>query len=498
MDELEEELMRRYDFLSKDINKNKKELMEYVKKKYKLDLINDRLDIKYIEAYATKRLAAYKWDKVLNQDDPKLKEDSTDFALMKYTLGELKGLLGNPASYYSDIQCMMHFAAVYFASDPINITDRMKVVWDPANDGNKIDKEAANYYYPFSQNIDGMQYSLNKAKGCQKFHELMISDSNLGIFDIKSEIKDYKRYSFFRSHKIYTDLKHTPIENLLLMEFSLGTGYVNKLYGWLRDGKFISYVQQEDMENLFYDSCNISCFVLRSKIMECLWRYLDHVKNKEDCVVKADYIILRVSDAIEEVYSDMLELSWIEFYINLSSDRAYMLELQVRHIWENYFSEEMPYHDALHSVDGEDWREIKRVEDCFAIIPGFPLSEKQLKGVIPFIDNRDYMYCMAKDFYGNNQSFIVESYRNEIGLKITDMVRERIKSSTYPPEILERYKLYYKLRNECFRELKSKNEDNMCGKSLKITPHMKQLKKNHVYAILQRNIIEALLRERIY
>lgn len=105
-----------------------------------------------------------------------------------------------------------------------------------------------------------------------------------------------------------------------------------------------------------------------------------------------------------------------------------------------------------------------------------------------------------QDVLGNRKVLFLERPVNELGELVLKMTLNEMVKRHLPETEEHIYKLYYRLRQEIYVQLKSSDEEKFFSKDVKVrrnneenTIAMRTLKNSHVYAILQEMVISALV-----
>lgn len=494
--------MFRFDFMSSDVTNKEEYYIDKVKKKYEIKLNkNDSQKERdyFLEEYLSKCVKKIDWEKEWKRLSTQMEfSGEEDRKQLDIVLNELKLICEESSNYTRDLNAMLYMASVYQDSDMIDTTSEMRTVWECKSNQDKINKEITKCYYP----IEGYEFSNDEKRRCAlteinsgflEFHKLMISKSNIGIFDIDTDIEDFRRYSVVRMQKIYEELRKSTIQDLLLMEYSLGNGYVNHVYDYIRD--VTTFQELEEYFILVTTGAEIPAFFLRKKIVEILLHYI-RMGEKNKRIHNAEIILSNIKENLFPIIKDILELCWYELRLNFSIQRVCDIQMKVASGLSTYFTENA-YEDFLNDIGCFKWNKIKKVEDCFAHIANFSFSEKQYEGKgLKFDDILNVRCFPVKDWQGKTQTLIVEKPLNNLGDKILEELQFQLEKGKFPNCINETYELYYRIREDIFKDIYEKQQNMILKKDVKIRRNMKKVTPAHIYAALQYEVINMLLRVR--
>lgn len=435
-------------------------------------------------------------------------------------LKDLERIIMDPISYFEDIMSAVYIGLLY--SDPKQDSfanrlgfrenrpkeesellyrfekDKCEIasVWSSKSNDEKINKKSVKENYPVPIYENDEENSIRSLPGgCFRYHHTLISKDNISIFDIKTEMKSFKRYSFVKMYRIYDELKDTLVENLLLMEYSLGVGYASQIFHYTKEMEKTKELEQ--LNKLVELGAQIVPFFIRKKVMSVLWEYL-HVKGfDKNCVDNYVLVILTaVKDMVMKVYMSSLELCWKICFRHKNEKLMYYIERILLHSWLDYYNANEVYKEMISECEVHDWRGINKVEDCFAFVRGYP-EHIMSKGIIKIESEVVLDMCKVslQDYFGNYKIIYVERPINELGMELLRLTMEKINREKLPDNDMEIYRKYYSVRNNIYKELLKKEKLMLKGKDIKMPST--NLKPQHVYALLQKEIISTLLRKEL-
>lgn len=509
--------------------KNVKKITRHIREKYGVQLSEELLYEKnYILLdYLEKAVSSIGVDEKLDEcwESIKCKQKLTELCYLKYAVDELKVLLSNPEEYYIDLLSTIYMGLLYndtsqdyFAmklcikdiekqygkptkeqkeqiKDFNNKRETIKSVWRrESNKGKKIingeevpackrNVNATRAYYPIPVKMNDSNEILSLRGGCFWYHYTMINLKNFGIFDLQTEIKNYRRYSFMRMYKIYEALKDTSVENLLLMEYSLGIGLANQIYEYFYE--LNTKEEVDTISDLIQELAEIYPIFIRKKVVDIICKRIELKEELAKCSETISLLVEVVNKIVNDVFFDVLELWWYEYF--LYGDKAqdeynhpfiHQLGFKMNQCMRNYFSFDKAYEDSLKVCGTYDWRGVSNIDDCFKTILNNYFVEKQYKKKLIF-ELSDYL-DIELDKMGINK----------IGKDILRRVKKDFINTKVEGEQIDVYELFYKRIETEFFKLRKKDKKDFYDREVKIG---KSLNATHIYAMLQYKIIETLL-----
>lgn len=518
--------MRQYGFMGRDVMKGKNIPM-YVKKEYGIEINAMSLYKNNIIYQRAEQIL----DKTLNREyiDELYKIGGKECEKTK-EIKYLRSLISNIIEKISEVDFFIAdlrvdcFMGLLCSDEKYNFKpdDKMKKIWETK------DAKGAKKYYPCAKYGDGGLLPKIIPGGCKKYHKLMLDQANISIFDIDvskdNKGADIRKYGFPKSYDIYEKLKNTPIENLLLLEKTLGIGYANQLFYYTKDFKTKS--QLGKLEEVIKSCVGIPMFA-RKYITNKIWTYLNVLEYSDlsiQCAEGAGYLF---ASLIDESYEAVLELYWYAYYLTYWNNRlGDNILLNLESYMEQYFDEEAAYNSIIKNENIHDWRGIKDVRDCFYLgEDGYSI------GKINVIDDKiEYIPVMVDDNEG--YCLAVQAPINELGKDILEMtvqglneeiqfcdeIQAKMRSNIDLDKEIKNYKtskeekavdqelqemyrlfdennkelldLYNKKRDDYFEKLKAKEHEIWSGKNIK--PNTEKVKPLHIYALMHADIVRLL------
>ena len=506
--------MQRYSFMEREAMKER-DIPSFVKEKYgiKIDatsLYESDIIYKKAEQVLDKSLNRKYIDGLYKVGDEEC-EKSREIKHLRNVISDLIDKISEIDFFIPDIKadCLM---GLLYSDEECDVwpDEKMEWGWGATDEEDrkrfrKVDNferiRNAQRHYPYAK-YETEGFPLNGIPGgCEEYHKLMMNQKNISIFDtsiskedenisifdigINKEKKNIsiKKYGFQKAHDIYEELKNAPVENLLLLEKTLGIGYANQLFYYV---------------NSFTD----------------IIQYIEEVGYLLACLV-------------DEAYEAVLELYWYVYYLTYWNDCLHSsILLDIENYWKQYFDEETVYSNILESEKIHDWRGIKDVEDCF--FPGedgYRIEKtKLLDNKIEYVpimldDNGGYFLAVQAPFKALGKD-ILEITAQRLNEKICfyDEIQNKMRSNIELDKVIKNYEitkgeqaidqnlqdlyrqfnennkelldLYYDIRRASFVELKKNEEEIWKDKDVKVGAQ--KLKPLHIYALIHAEIVRLL------
>lgn len=212
--------------------------------------------------------------------------------------------------------------------------------------------------------------------GCLEYHKLMMNSDNVVIYDVPDNPapgEDVQIYTYQKMDTIYQKLKDAPIENVLLLERSLGIGTSNIWYTCLKNVEDMYAL--EKFNKIIKLCCKIEPVFLRSQIIKIVSRYFAVVEKKIKNSHKAvENLVLAVADVILPLYEKIYGYVWSLYYLAYkAADKDGKqrlldnLRIAVADCWRVYYTHtDSEIHPIfVKEYDQYDWRAEKSIEEYF-------------------------------------------------------------------------------------------------------------------------------------
>ncbi|MCI8615310.1 MAG: hypothetical protein HFJ01_09495 [Lachnospiraceae bacterium] len=437
--------MHRYSFMGRNAMQGKN-ISEYVKERYGMEieslLEGDRL---YKETAQILENAIDR--KYINQlyEIGKGKEETNEIKFVKDTISDIINQIGTFDFFIPDLSADCFMGLLYSDEDCyVRLNDEMEAGWGPTDKESRekyVKKNGqisdnlvrildAQEHYPYAKYEDEEFSEGGIRGGCKEYHMLMMSQKNINIFAInvlKEKNKkniSYKRYGFAKAHDIYEELKCTPIENLLLLEKTLGIGYANQLFCYIKDFKDINQINK--LEKII-NSCSRIPMFARRYITDKICGYLKSFGYSDLSIQYAGEASCLIVSMVQKVYEAILEIYWYAHYWvyrkedKKNSENIKLIRSALEKHWDWYYNEETVYNNIIESEHIHDWREIDKVEDCF-----YCWKDKyRIDGINLFDDKKVVFINIRLDDYTEYQ-LPVQGAQNALGEDILKMTAQRL------------------------------------------------------------------------
>lgn len=289
-------------------------------------------------------------------------DDIEEKVFFNETLKRLGGLIGDINCYIYDLWADVYLGGLRADSEyDLWPDNQMKLGWDSkACNSRTINMENAKRHYPMVDYGDkDFPYS-GIPGGCKDYHSLMMLQKNIGLFDTDSKKESLKQYAYPKSHEFYRELADTSVENLLLLEKTLGIGYVNFLFPYIKD--ISSKNQLEGIRKIIEGMAEIPMFI-RKGITDVICNYLVHFEYSDASVKCIEKAVDPLAYIIKGVYKKLWHFTWQAYECGRLLWRA--MKGTLTELWKGYFSENEVYDYFLQSMNLCGWRDVENVEMCF-------------------------------------------------------------------------------------------------------------------------------------
>lgn len=474
--------MNHYSFMERKAMK-KRDMPVYIKKKYGME-IESLLDwdIFYEKTEQILENAINrKYINELYEIGQGKNEETKEIEFLRDVISDIIEQTGKVDFFIPDIRVDCYMGLLCIDKDLDVIPEpEMEQGWGPTDEDSKKKFQKsdnlirilnAQKHYPYAKHEDEDFPLSGIPGGCKEYHKLMMSQNNINIFatDINKENKNisFKKYGFLKAHDLYEELRSTPIENLLLLEKTLGIGYTNQLFYYVKD--FTDRNQLDRLEEMVKSCAWLPMFV-RKYITDKLWRYLKSFGYSDLSIQYAEEAGYLIANLVDEAYEAILEIYWYAHYwAYLNTDKSKNEENEeLRNYWERYFDEEAAYDSIIRNENIHDWRGIKNVEDCF-----YCWKDKYgMEGLDLIDDKMVFVDIMVDDYTG--WQLAVPGPRNELGEDILKMTGERLNEEIcFHEEIMDKIRL----NRELDKKIKGLSVCKWTGKAVICTSSTRETKK---------------------
>lgn len=405
--------------------------------------------------------------------------------MLHQEIKQLNGIILDMQQYQNDMLADVFMGYLYVDPEYTVFFDSdMKNVWDCKECNSANNRENEIKHYPYVKNREVLIEGI--PGGGNEFHKLMISNSNMVLFDIGTETKSIKRYAFPKTHMIYESLKEFQIDNLLLLEKTQGIECTNLLFHYVKTFELISDLVK--VQDIIRKVAEIKPIFLRKKVVEIIWNYMNSSDYSENSIVFAKSIMSSLVYVINLIYSKILEFAWYTYYSAIrdgsNGNLLYNIKLCLDQICNNYYNADEAYESWITSEELNDWRGIEKVEDCFYYI-------RTKDGYREYDLLHNCNSVLVKTLDGNKRFINIENPINELGEKIKKMAIQEISRISPPPlSDEELLKSYYEMREKSYCELRDAEIKLWKDKDFKIPKE--KIEPMHAYALVHSVIVSKL------
>lgn len=515
-----------FKFMKNEDKKSNTEFMkrakEYYKRTYDINLerklifLNDGVLKEKLEKIVKKNKDSFskEWNSLKEEiTSDNEKERELILNIFKY----LENTIYESVNYVDDIISLIYMGLLHndskydiFSENYIELEENKDIkkelqsVWQrKANkEGNveKINKESARAYYPTQiiskeivrDPVEGAKLEIESIPGgCLMFHKVAMSMNNIGLFDVETDNISIKRYSYGRMYTIYEELKNSPIENILLAEYSLGIGYTCQIYSnVLKDIK--TREELEMITNLILCGAEIPYFFIRKNMVDVICALIKEDKLSIKLTTKVERIWEKANEIINKVMQDVLKIWWFPYYLFSTEKELISLREYLSEKWNYYYNDDVVYNDYREFFRVDDWRIMKNVEECFYKIEGLKkdkIDEEKVK--IPLWENYKLYADAFEDADGYRHILYYEGYINGYGKEVQKRTIERM-SKEHFSQIEEKNKRYYDIREEEFEKVRKEKMHEFINYDVK--RNVAKMQVPHKYALIHRKIVRIRLK----
>jgi len=258
----------------------------------------------------------------------------------------------------------------------------------------------------------------------------------------------------------------------------------------------------EDVLNVICAGVKITPFVIRMKIMSLIFSSQINITNSRE-LDNAERFVDAVADIVAYVYERILELEWYKFCFFLKDNETQFtfLNIKIKNIWKKYYDDAKVYNDWIEECGIHDWRGIKSFQDCFwdvlTLEELMDLSVEEDLTPITFEYLNKVDILRIRNVFDEEATIFIGLPKNEIGKAIDDKVYEKIGKMKMPKKTQTVCRRFYRLREQQYYNLRKSESEKFKKMEVKIRRDNKKkeqkLGKQHVYAILSREVIGTLL-----
>lgn len=400
----------------------------------------------------------------------KIKGENTEQVRLKTVVREIENIIYNFYNYEDDLAADI-LMGLLWADKNNNLGFNQKIQVKEGKKGSLKDSELI-YLWKKSMNLKDAQKNYVYANirnypnesvpgGCLEYHKVMMQPDHIITFDMPDTVEtgtNIGKYTYPKMDTIYQELIGAPIENILLLERTVGIGFTNILFLKLHD---VKETEELNQYSEFMKRCmDIEPIFIRKRIVNVICDYMITVSGKTDdwLLVVTDLVDI-VIYILKQLYEPLFEYTWSLYYMaywNSEEDKKYILEIlreETGRCWETYYEDWQIYHEFLKEYKMFNWRAEKTVEDFFEKIDAdeigrLTLLEKVVPVNIKCANGEMVSFWARKPLEGLGEK-IRDKALKECGYELSESLSEE-----------DARKLLYKKEEEFFAHLWKAEKDS--------------------------------------
>ena len=448
------------------------------------------------QAVKTESATKQAYERLMNLSEGK----DTKRIRLKTVINELETLVADYCNYEDDLAADSLMGLLWtddnyevrFEQEVQNLEDKnvlfrtrkLEYLWEKCKDHVVAQKN-----YPYASMRKYPQEHI--PGGCVEFHKVMMNPEHIITFDFPKKVQsstNVGKYTFPKMDAIYQKLQDSSIENILLLERTVGTGTANLFYSKFKDIK-----QTDDLEKIavFIEKCmDIEPIFIRKAVINILGDYLMDAKGIVDELIPIVEDLLDVTIfVIGKLYNAMFEYIWGLYYLayrdsdNENNDILLLLRGRAYQGWFRYYEDWNIYQEFLEEYKMYDWRAKKRVEEFFAEI------KEEDAGRLTFIEKLSAVNIKCAN--GKVASFYARKPIKRMGEKIRDRAEKELAQELAAPlPIEDMRKLLYEKEEAVFKDIWDAEKERFNNMSYSY-PKSKTTKIT-MYAYIQIQVIQKI------
>lgn len=205
---------------------------------------------------------------------------------------------------------------------------------------------------------------------------------NISIFDLKKEIKpghDLARYGFSKTKRIYDQIFSEKIENIFMLENSLGVFLTNIIYCYCRNMEGMD--DYNKIRKIVQSIAKIYGIYCRKDFANYIFSYLSYNCFSGAAISDVEKWVDIFVPFINESFIDLLQVSWWwkvkEEKMSAKSSREKYVKIkrkELYNLWRSDYDDRVPYKDLLESfglcpfeeMDGTSANMLRNLEILFS------------------------------------------------------------------------------------------------------------------------------------
>lgn len=355
-------MSKNYDYMRKEVLETRKRIKNGKMKAFEEPITENFIeDLKKVLKDSLSNVAWEQYLRDINKEiDNEIAGDTKEKQCHEKTMESISKLLSEIKSYTNDLYADIYLAILRsYDKFDVRPNDLMKLGWDSqACNSRIIDTENARMHYPLLDYVDKKFPFSGILGGCEEYHSLMMLQENIGIFDIDAERKSLRQYAYPKSSALYEKLTYSPVENLLLLEKTLGIGYVNQLYHYM---KKISDIDLLERLGYIYEKVTEIPMFLRKEITDAIWIYLDRFEYNDISIECMKKTVDPLTYSAKMVYKKL----WTSFWQQYERDNLRwitsreVMQGTLSYLWRDYYYELEVKNDLQTDKKLHGWNDLK-------------------------------------------------------------------------------------------------------------------------------------------
>ncbi|MBE5879062.1 MAG: hypothetical protein E7288_03685 [Lachnospiraceae bacterium] len=352
--------------------------------------------------------------------------------------------------------------------------EKLRWVWSQNDKGAGGSREN----YPYADIVDYIKEPV--PGGCVEYHQLMMTSDYVTIYDVPDNLaknQNMYMYTYQKADDIYQKLIDAPIENILLLERSLGIQTTNLWYICNKNVEDMTALKKID--EIIWQCNRIEPIFLRYRIIPIVSRYFSVAENGVlNAYEIAKELAHAVADFIIPIYEKVFKYVWSIYYLayEVADEKEKHrllnnLRMNVSGCWDAYYkaTDAELYSVFVKEYEQYDWRAEKTVEAYFEKMDicietkgtDYEVDNQKISWNTTVFDKTEMVNIICAD--GSLISFLAEKPLPGLGEKIRQVA---IKECSYEwVSIAENMDLDE--RNKYYRMLLHKKEKDLFGVMIK-------------------------------
>lgn len=221
-----------------------------------------------------------------------------------------------------DVEIALYMFMGYYDSEKCSIGDSIKdllyifhemIPEEEKKEGKKEEnKKGIKYnltsykYFPFL-----LEFGEDTEAWCENYKVALFCNDNIGIYDIEYDTKkgqDITKYGFQKTKKIYDNLFSEKIENILMLDISLGLSLTNIIYWYCH--QMSKKDRYNKIRNIVRKIATIFGINMRNDLENCVFCHLSDNYFSDSALADAEERVNALVPLFNECFSDALQVIW--------------------------------------------------------------------------------------------------------------------------------------------------------------------------------------------